>query len=226
MYMTDAVNNTLLMARFSSLGGQSTPTYVRASHVSDIMQRGFAAVSLLLLAPLFMLISLLIKLTSRGPILCRGLRIGKDGRVFTIYEFCTLRPGAAERSDAPLLTDRDAYDTRIGKFLKCTKLEQLPQLVNVLKGEMNFVGPRPVRPIFLENLCGDIPRYPVRLAVKPGMTDLAPVGDGHRSGPKDTRGEELPRTKNRSLWLALKPITRKIARIPKDFSASRFPRAV
>ena len=111
MYMTDAVNNTLLMARFSSLGGQSTPTYVRASHVSDIMQRGVAAVSLLLLAPLFMLISLLIKLTSHGPILCRGLRIGKDGRVFTIYEFCTLRPGAAERSDAPLLTDRDAYDT-------------------------------------------------------------------------------------------------------------------
>ena len=123
MYMTNAVNNTLLMARLSSLGGQSASTYVRASHVPDIMQRGFAAVSLLLLAPLFLIISLLIKLTSQGPILCRGLRIGKCGRVFTIYEFCTLRAGAEEKSGARLLTGRDAYYTRIGKFLTRTKLD-------------------------------------------------------------------------------------------------------
>ncbi len=94
MHMTDAVNNTLLMAQFSSLGGYSAPTSVRASPVSDIMQYGCAAVSLLLLAPLFLVIGLMIKLTSWGPILYRGLRVGKDGRIFTIYEFCTLRADA------------------------------------------------------------------------------------------------------------------------------------
>jgi lipopolysaccharide/colanic/teichoic acid biosynthesis glycosyltransferase len=157
MYMTNAVKNTLLMAQLSSLGGQPAHTHVRASHVSDIMQYGFAAVSLLLLAPLFLIISLLIRLTRQGPILYRGLRVGKDGRTFTIYEFSTLRTDVEEKSGAGLLTDRDASYTCIGKWLKCTKLNQLPQLVNVLKGEMNLVGPRPVRPIFLEKLCGDIP---------------------------------------------------------------------
>jgi lipopolysaccharide/colanic/teichoic acid biosynthesis glycosyltransferase len=153
MHMTNAVKNTLLMAQFSSLGEQSAHPYVRASHVSDIMQYGFAAVSLVLLAPLF-------------------------------------------------LTDRDASYTCIGKFLKRTKLDQLPQLVNVLKGEMNFVGPRPVRPIFLEKLCGDIPRCPIRLTVKPGMTGLAQVGDGYFMDLKDTLRDELLYTRTaRSCWL-------------------------
>jgi lipopolysaccharide/colanic/teichoic acid biosynthesis glycosyltransferase len=168
MYMTNAVKNTLLMAQLSSLGRQVAHTYVRTNHISDIIQYGFAVVSLMLLAPLFLIIGLLIKLTSQGPILYRGLRVGKDGRIFTIYEFCTLDAAAEEKIGARLLTDRDTYYACIGKFLKRTKLDQLPQLVNVLKGEINIVGPRPVRPIFLEKLCGDIPRYPIRPTVKPG----------------------------------------------------------
>jgi lipopolysaccharide/colanic/teichoic acid biosynthesis glycosyltransferase len=219
MYITNAVNNTLLMAQLSSLGRQSAPPYVRTSHVSDIMQRGFAAVSLLLLAPLFLIISLLIKLTSQGPILCRGLRIGKDGRVFTIYEFCTLRAGAAEKSGARLLTDCDAYYTRIGKFLKCTKLDQLPQLVNVLKGEMNFVGPRPVRPLFLQQLGGDIPRFPVRLTVKPWIMGLAVGDDRYGIDLKSTRRDELSHINLRSLLLALNLIALKIVAIPQEFSS-------
>jgi lipopolysaccharide/colanic/teichoic acid biosynthesis glycosyltransferase len=226
MHMTNAVKNTLLMAQFSSLGGQSAHPYVRASHVSDIMQYGFAAVSLVLLAPLFLIIGLLIKLTSQGPILYRGLRVGKDGRIFTIYEFRTLHAGAEEKIGARLLTDRDAYYTCIGKFLKRTKLDQLPQLVNVLKGEMNIVGPQPVRPIFLEKLCGDIPRYPIRLTVKPGMRGLAQAGDGYFMDPKDTLRDKLLYIKNRSLLLALKRIAFKIAGIPKEFSSARFPRGV
>jgi lipopolysaccharide/colanic/teichoic acid biosynthesis glycosyltransferase len=226
MYMTNAVKNTLLMAQLSSLGRQSAHTYMRASHVSGITQYGFAAVSLMLLAPLFLIIGLLIKLTSQGLILYRGLRVGKDGRIFTIYEFCTLHAGAEEKIGARLLTDRDAYYTCIGKFLKRTKLAQLPQLVNVLKGEMNIVGPRPVRPIFLEKLCGDIPRYPIRLTVKPGMTGLAQAGDGYFMDPKDTLRDKLLPIKNRSLLLALKRIALKIAGIPKGFSSARFPRGV
>jgi lipopolysaccharide/colanic/teichoic acid biosynthesis glycosyltransferase len=194
--------------------------------VFDIMQCGFAAVSLLLLAPLFLIIGLLIKLTSQRPILYRGLRVGEDGRIFTIYEFSTLRADADEKSDAGLLTDRDASYTCIGNLLKCTRLDQLPQLVNVLKGEMNIVGPRPVRPLFLENLCGDIPRYPIRLTVKPGMMDLAPMGNRYCIDSKDTRRDELRYIKNRSLLLALKFIAFKLAGIAKEFSSGCLPRGV
>jgi lipopolysaccharide/colanic/teichoic acid biosynthesis glycosyltransferase len=158
--MTKAFNNTLMIAQFSSLSGQSAHTDVRASHGSDILQYGFAAVSLLLLAPLFLIISLLIKLTSRGPVLYRGLRIGKNGQIFTIYKFCTLYADANGQIGASRLSDRNASYTCVGKLLKCTKLDRLPQLVNVLKGEMNLVGPQPVRPIFLEKLSDDVPRYP------------------------------------------------------------------
>jgi lipopolysaccharide/colanic/teichoic acid biosynthesis glycosyltransferase len=154
MRLTNAVKNTLMMAHLSSLNGQSAHTDVRASHMSDILQYGFAAVSLLLLAPLFLIISLLIKLTSRGPVLDRGLCVSKDGHIFTIYKFSTLYAGADEKIGACLLSDREASYTHVGKLLKCTKLDRLPQLVNVLKGEMHLVGPRPVRPIFLEKLSG------------------------------------------------------------------------
>jgi lipopolysaccharide/colanic/teichoic acid biosynthesis glycosyltransferase len=173
MPLTNAAKNTLLAAPLSSLGGRSAPAYVRASPMSDIMQYGFAAVSLVLLAPLCLIIGSVSKFTSPGPILYRGLRVGKDGRIFTIYNFRTLQVGAAEKIGAWLLTDRHTYDTCIGKFLMRTKLDGLPRLVNVLKGEMNPVGPRPVRPMCPEKLWGDIPRHPIRLAVKPGMASLA-----------------------------------------------------
>jgi lipopolysaccharide/colanic/teichoic acid biosynthesis glycosyltransferase len=204
MQMSNAIENTLLMAQLSSLSGESAHTHVRASHVSDIMQYGFAAVSLLLLAPLFLIIGLLIRLTSQGPVLYRGLRVGKNGRTFTIYEFSILCTDAEAKIGAGLLINRDASYTCIGKWLQCTKLDRLPQLVNVLKGEMNLLGPQPVRPIFLEKLCGDTPRYPIRFTVKPGMTDVAPMGNRYCINAKDTLRDELRDIKNRSLLLALK----------------------
>jgi lipopolysaccharide/colanic/teichoic acid biosynthesis glycosyltransferase len=173
MHMTNAVKITLLVAQLSSLVGRLAHACVRASRLSDLIQYSFAAVSLVLLAPLFLIIGLMIKVTSQGPIVYRGLRVGKDGRIFTIYKFRTVHIGAEEEPGARLLTDHDAYYTCIGKFLMRTKLDELPQLVNVLKGEMNLVRPRPVRPIFLEELCGDIPCYPIGFAVKPGMASLA-----------------------------------------------------
>lgn len=159
MHMTNALHSTLLMAQLSRLGSYAASTFVRASHVSDIMPYGCAAVSLLLLAPLFLVISLMIKFTNRGPILYRGLRAGKDGRIFTMYEFCTLCSNTEEKIGAQLLTDHGANYTWIGRLLERTKFNQLPQLVNVLKGEMNFVGPRPVRPLFLQQLGDDIPAF-------------------------------------------------------------------
>ncbi len=120
-----------------------------------------------------------------------------------------------EKIGASLLTDRDANYTRIGRLLKRTKLDQLPQLVNVLKGEMNFVGPRPVRPLFLQQLDGDIPRFPVRLTVKPGIMGLAVGDDRYCIDPKSTRRDELSHISLRSLLLALKRIALKIVAIPQ-----------
>jgi lipopolysaccharide/colanic/teichoic acid biosynthesis glycosyltransferase len=195
--MTKAFDNTLMIAQLPSPSGESAHGDVRASHVSDILQYGFAAVSLLLLAPLFLIISLLIRLTSRGPVLDRGLRIGKDGHIVTIYKFSTLHAGAHGEVGVSRLSDRNASHTCVGKLLKCTKLDRLPQLVNVLKGEMNLVGPQPVRPIFLEKLSGDMPRCPTRVTVKPGMTELAAVGAGCFIDAKDTRREAFFHMKNR-----------------------------
>jgi lipopolysaccharide/colanic/teichoic acid biosynthesis glycosyltransferase len=222
MHVTNEVKNTLLAAQLSKLGGQSACAFVRANRVSDIMQYASAAIGLVLTIPLFLVIGLLIKLTSRGPILYRGLRVGKDGRIFAIYKFRTLQVGAEEKIGARLLSDCDAYYTCIGKFLKRTKFDELPQLVNVLKGEMNLVGPRPVRPIFLEKLCCDIPRYPIRFAVKPGMTGLAQVRGGYFTDPRDKLRYELLYIKNRSLLLDLKLIALTLASIPKEFSSGPF----
>jgi lipopolysaccharide/colanic/teichoic acid biosynthesis glycosyltransferase len=222
MHVTKKIKNTPLAARLSGLGRTSMQAFVRANRASDIMQYGFAAIGLVLLAPLFLVIGLWIKLTSQGPILYRGLRVGKDRRIFTIYKFRTLQVGAEEKIGARLLTDCDAYYTRIGKFLKRTKLDELPQLVNVLKGEMNLVGPRPVRPIFLEKLCCDVPRYPLRFAVKPGMTGLAQVRGGYFTNPKNKLRYELLYMKNRSLLLDVKLIALTVAGIPKECSSGPF----
>jgi lipopolysaccharide/colanic/teichoic acid biosynthesis glycosyltransferase len=190
--------------------------------VSDILQYGFAAIGLILMAPLFVAIALLIRLTSSGPIFYRGLRVGKDGRLFIIYKFRTLQVGAEEKIGARLLNERDTYYTCLGKFLKRTKIDELPQFVNVLKGEMNVVGPRPIRPIFLAKLCDEIPRYPIRFAVKPGMTGLAQVRGGYFTHPRNKLRYDLLYIKNRSLLLDLKLIALTLAGIPKEFSCGPF----
>jgi lipopolysaccharide/colanic/teichoic acid biosynthesis glycosyltransferase len=222
MHVMDEGKNRLLLTRLAALAGGSARVCGRTNRVSDIMQYSFAAIGLVLMAPLFLVIGLLIKLTSPGPLLYRGLRVGRDGRIFTIYKFRTLQVDAEEKIGARLLTDRDVYYTRLGKFMKRAKLDELPQLLNVLKGEMNLVGPRPIRPIFLEPLCRDIPRYPIRFAVKPGMTGLAQVRGGYFTAPKDKLRYELIYIKNRSLLLDLKLIVLTLVGIPREFSTGPF----
>jgi putative colanic acid biosynthesis UDP-glucose lipid carrier transferase len=106
-------------------------------------------VGLLLLSPVMLLVALGVKLGSRGPVFYRGQRVGKDERIFDIFKFRTLQVDAEKQIGARLLTEGDSVYTPIGKFLKKWKLDELPQLFNVLKGDMSLVGPRPVRPIFL-----------------------------------------------------------------------------
>jgi lipopolysaccharide/colanic/teichoic acid biosynthesis glycosyltransferase len=137
-----------------------------------------SGLGLVLLLPVSLAIAGLIKITSRGPVLYRGQRIGREMRPFTIFKFRTLLVDAEKRIGARLLTPGDPLYTPIGRFLKRTKLDEIPQLVNVLRGDMNLVGPRPIRPIFLATSLKEIESYGLRFVVRPGMTGLAQLRGG------------------------------------------------
>jgi lipopolysaccharide/colanic/teichoic acid biosynthesis glycosyltransferase len=150
-----------------------------------------SATALTLLSPLMAAIALAVLVTSGRPILYRGARVGRAGLVYTMYKFRTLAPEAELRLGpfyGPELTGLTELEvTPIGRLLRATQLDELPQLVNVLKGEMSIVGPRPIRPIFFEELSAEIPQYWQRLVVRPGVTGFAQA----RLGREETWAEKL-----------------------------------
>ncbi len=174
---------------------------------TPVWQRIAAVLGLIILSPVILLIGLISKSTSPGPILYRGQRVGRGGRTFTIYKFRTLEVGAEQKIGARLLEHGDGLYTRIGRYLKRAKLDEIPQLFNVILGQMNLVGPRPVRPVFLETFCREIPGYMRRFAVPPGMTGLAQVRGGYFTHPRDKLRYDLIYIRNRSWWLDVKLVT-------------------
>jgi lipopolysaccharide/colanic/teichoic acid biosynthesis glycosyltransferase len=163
-----------------------------------------AAVGLLLTLPISLCIALATKLTSRGPVLYRGTRIGRNMEPFGIYKFRTLLVDAEARIGARLLTPGDPLYTPIGRFLKRTKLDEIPQLLNVLRGDMNLVGPRPIRPIFLATSMREIQNYAARFVVRPGMTGLAQLRGGYFTHPRDKLRYDILYIRNRGPLLDLK----------------------
>jgi lipopolysaccharide/colanic/teichoic acid biosynthesis glycosyltransferase len=130
-----------------------------------------ALVGLIILTPVFILIAVLIKLDSPGPVFFRGKRTGQHGRIFYIVKFRSMVPDASKKG--PVITCRDdPRITRVGRVLRKTKLDELPSLVNVLKGEMSLVGPRPESPSWVERYT---PRQRAVLAARPGITGLAQI---------------------------------------------------
>ena len=132
----------------------------------------------LLTAPLSLAIAVVLKLSSpRGPVLYRGWRVGRGGHLFQMLKFRTLAPDAEQRlgpylgPELTALTENEV--TRLGRVLRASKLDELPQLLNVVRGDMCLVGPRPIRPAFFGELCVSIPEYWQRLVVRPGVTGLA-----------------------------------------------------
>jgi lipopolysaccharide/colanic/teichoic acid biosynthesis glycosyltransferase len=143
---------------------------------SWIVHRLLGAILLVLATPAILLCLLAVYFTSRGAPLYRQKRVGKGGRVFTIYKIRTMRIDAEARTGPVWTTSsRDPRITTVGRFLRCTHLDELPQLFNVLVGEMAIVGPRPERPEFAQALAEEIPGYLDRLLVLPGVTGLAQV---------------------------------------------------
>jgi lipopolysaccharide/colanic/teichoic acid biosynthesis glycosyltransferase len=180
---------------------------VTLARATPIWQRVAALLGLLLLSPIALVIAVGTKLTSPGPITYRGQRVGRGGRIFTIIKFRTLEVNAEQKIGARLLEHSDGLYTRIGRYLKRAKLDEIPQLWNVVRGEMNLVGPRPVRPIFLEAFSREIPGYLRRFAVNPGMTGLAQVRGGYFTHPRDKLRYDLIYIANRSWWLDVRLVT-------------------
>ena len=140
-----------------------------------VFDRTLAALLLVPGLPMIALMVLLVRLTSRGPGIFRQIRVGQRGRKFMMYKIRTMRLDA-EAASGPVWTQaRDPRITRVGRLLRKCHLDELPQLVNVLKGEMSLIGPRPERPEFVHVLAESIPGYLNRLAVPPGVTGLAQI---------------------------------------------------
>jgi len=144
-----------------------------------------ASVGFVLAAPLTLLTALAVYLDSDGPILYCQERVGEGGRRFTVYKFRSMRVDAESSGTPVWATDQDERVTRVGRFIRMTRLDELPQLWNVLSGDMSFVGPRPERPYFVEQLSREIPFYQQRHAVKPGVTGWAQVKYQYGSSVED-----------------------------------------
>ena len=142
-----------------------------AKRAFDIL---FSAVALILVSPILLVVALMVKLTSKGPVLYKQERMGMDGAVFPILKFRTMRTDA-ESSGARMATAGDDRRTPVGAFLRRTSLDELPQLFNVLRGDMSLVGPRPERPVFIEEFKRQIPKYHLRHKVKAGITGWAQI---------------------------------------------------
>ena len=174
--------------------------------VRRLLNFSLALIGSILSLPLLPFIVLAVKLDSRGPALYRQKRVGRGGTPFYCYKFRTMRQDAEADTGATWATDDDPRITRTGKFLRASRLDEVPQLWCVLKGDMHFVGPRPERPEFVEWLSKEIPYYGVRHVVRPGITGWAQVQYKYGNTLEDAREKlqyDLFYIKNASLGLDL-----------------------
>jgi lipopolysaccharide/colanic/teichoic acid biosynthesis glycosyltransferase len=193
--------------------------------LSRVLNVLIAGIGLLLAMPLMFLASALIKVSSRGPILYRQTRVGLDrrwkrtlairearmedlgGQVFTIYKLRTMRVDAEKASGAVWATENDPRVTRLGRVLRRYRIDEVPQLWNVLRGDMNIVGPRPERPSIVARLREDIPEYRFRHRVKPGLTGLAQINQNYDACLDDVRSKvnwDLRYIREQGFWMDIR----------------------
>jgi lipopolysaccharide/colanic/teichoic acid biosynthesis glycosyltransferase len=169
-----------------------------------------SALFLLAALPLALLLVLAIAATSGRPLLYRGERVGRGGRIFTMLKFRTLKADAEQRLGPylgeELVRRTQGEFTPIGKWLKATQLDEIPQFWNVLRGDMSLVGPRPIRPVFFEELARDLPAYWQRLTVRPGLTGLAQVRRSYETSMAEKLAHDLEWIADRSVRLYLRTV--------------------
>ncbi len=189
----------------------------------------FSLIGLVVLFPVFILIAFLIKIFSPGPVFYKAKRVGKNGKIFEMYKFRTMVTNA-DKIGGPSTAGDDPRLTKIGKFLRKFQLDELPQLINILKGEMSFVGPRPEVPFYVNMMTKE--EKDIILSVKPGLTDFASLWDFHEEeilkgspDPEKTYQEKIwPEKKRlqikyireRSFWTDIKIILKTIIKIFYD----------
>jgi exopolysaccharide biosynthesis polyprenyl glycosylphosphotransferase len=181
------------------------PSRVRLLY-KRIFSLAFAFLVLVLASPLMAIIAFLIRLDSPGPVIYRQKRVGKDGKTFTLYKFRSMQDGADRGGKHAPAQEGDARITRVGNWLRRTRLDEVPQLYNILRGDMYFVGPRPFVPDQEENLAQQIPFYRQRWMVKPGATGWAQVHRGYCASLEDNAEKlayDLFYVKNMSIGLDL-----------------------
>jgi lipopolysaccharide/colanic/teichoic acid biosynthesis glycosyltransferase len=172
-----------------------------------------ALVGILVLSPLLLVIAAAVKLTSSGPALYRGARVGRDERPFDIFKFRTMHVGAEQKIGQRLVQQSEDHFTPIGRFLRKYRLDELAQLLNVLNGDMNLVGPRPVRPIFLEEHKRKVPGYTRRFSVRPGITGKAQVRGGYYTSARHKLFYEVLYIKHRTIGMDLQLIVLTFLRV-------------
>jgi lipopolysaccharide/colanic/teichoic acid biosynthesis glycosyltransferase len=218
-----------------SVAGDLAPLR-RAHHpltlAERVLKRAFdvsgALCLLVLTAPMMLLAALLIRLTSRGPALFSQIRVGAHGREFAIFKLRTMVADAEAHTGPVMAAARDPRITKIGRILRATRLDELPQLCNVLRGEMSLIGPRPERPFFVRIFCQHLRGYGLRFAVKPGITGLAQTECRYSTAPALKLRCDLRYIDNYSLLLDAQIVLRTILTVLKPSCAEGFaasPRA-
>jgi lipopolysaccharide/colanic/teichoic acid biosynthesis glycosyltransferase len=172
---------------------------------------------LLVALPLAIPIAVLIVAASGRPLFYRGERVGRGGYVFEMLKFRTLKRGAEERLGPylgeELVRRTQAETTRVGAWLRKTQLDEIPQLLNVLKGDMSLVGPRPIRPRFFEELAAELPAYWQRLVVRPGLTGFAQIRRGYETSMAEKLAHDLEWIADRSVRLYIRTLGATAVRI-------------
>ena len=182
---------------------ESNFTAIVVHHVRRVLNAGLAIVGFMLSLPLMLLTAIAVKFDSAGPIFYTQERVGKNGRTFRIIKFRSMRTDA-EKNGAVWATASDPRVTRVGRIIRKLRLDELPQFINVIRGDMNFVGPRPERPVFVEQLEKEIPYYSQRHLVKPGLTGWAQIKYSYGGSVEDAMEKlryDLYYIKNQNLLL-------------------------
>jgi lipopolysaccharide/colanic/teichoic acid biosynthesis glycosyltransferase len=173
-----------------------------------------------LLLPFALVIALVVLLATGRPVLYRGRRVGRGGHFFGMLKFRTLRRGAEDRIGQylgeELVRQTEAELTGVGRFLKASQLDEIPQLWNVIRGDMSFVGPRPIRPRFFAELAEELPAYWQRLVVRPGLTGFAQVRRGYETSMAEKLAHDLEWIADRSVRLYLRTVVMTAVRVVRQ----------